>query len=227
MLLREAGITEVAGLLLDLGVSSHQLDAADRGFSFRADAPLDMRMNAASGETAAELVARSTERELTRILQEYGEERWAARIARFIAEERGRKAITTTAQLASLVSAAIPKPAQPRDTHPATRTFQALRIAVNDELAALEQILQDGAGLLARGGRIAVISYHSLEDRIVKRGIARLTGKCECPPGLPVCRCGSTQVLRTVTRKPITPSEGEIRTNPRARSAKLRVAERV
>jgi 16S rRNA (cytosine1402-N4)-methyltransferase len=226
-LLAEHGVVEVDGFLLDLGVSSHQLDAAERGFSFRADASLDMRMDATGGSPASDLLARSSERELTRIFLEYGEERWAARIARFIVDERQRSPLVTTSQLAKLVASAIPKGAHPPDTHPATRVFQALRIAVNDELSALQEGLEGGVALLKPGGRIAVIAYHSLEDRIVKKKFARLAGACECPPGLPVCVCGARKTVRILTKKPVVPADREIRTNARARSAKLRVAEKL
>jgi 16S rRNA (cytosine1402-N4)-methyltransferase len=226
-LLDERSIASVDGVLLDLGVSSHQLDAGERGFSFRAEAPLDMRMGPTEGETAAELLARLDERELTRILFEFGEERWAARIARFVVDRRSHDPIWTTKQLADVVMAAVPKGARPADIHPATRVFQALRIAVNDELGALRDALHSAVRLLARGGRIAVISYHSLEDRIVKQAFARFAGKCECPPRLPICQCGATEVIRLVTRKPVVPTAGETAANPRARSAKLRVAEKL
>jgi 16S rRNA (cytosine1402-N4)-methyltransferase len=226
-LLTELGVKEADGILLDLGVSSHQLDAAERGFSFRSEAPLDLRMDRTKGSPASDLLARLSERELTRILKDYGEERWAARIASFIVAERQRTPILTTTQLAQIVAAAIPKKAQPPDTHPATRTFQAIRIAVNEELDALEEGLEGSVASLSTGGRIAVISYHSLEDRIVKRRFARLAGACECPSGLPVCMCGARQTVRILTRKPVTPSEQEVRANPRSRSAKLRVAEKL
>lgn len=226
-LLDAQGVSEVDGILLDLGVSSHQLEAGARGFSFRVDAPLDMRMNPTIGRTAARLLAESDEREIARILWEYGEERWAARIAKRIVERRAREPVATTKQLADLVSATIPKRAQPRDIHPATRTFQALRIAVNDELSALEEALAGGVPRLKPGGRFAVIAYHSLEDRIVKQTFARLSGRCQCPSGLPVCRCGARRTVEIITRKPVTPTEAEVRQNPRARSAKLRVAEKI
>ena len=226
-LLTDHGVAGVDGLLLDLGVSSHQLDASERGFSFRSEAPLDMRMSGTSGESASDLLARLSERDLARILLEYGEERWASRIARFVIEERAKTPIRTTTQLARIVTAAIPKRAQPPDTHPATRTFQALRIAVNDELGALQEGIEGAVASLKAGARIAVISYHSLEDRIVKRRFARLAGACECPPGLPECRCGAHAFIKTVTRKPVAPAQAEIDLNPRSRSAKLRVAERL
>lgn len=226
-LLDERGISTVNAILLDLGVSSHQLDAGERGFSFRADAPLDMRMDPTAGETAAELLARLDEGEIARILWEYGEERWAARIARFIVERSVREPIRTTKLLVDAVMAAVPKAARPPDIHPATRVYQALRIAVNDELGALREALDAGVGRLAPGGRMAVISYHSLEDRIVKQTFARFAGRCQCPPGLPMCRCGATEVIRLLTRKPVVPTANEIADNPRARSAKLRVIEKL
>jgi 16S rRNA (cytosine1402-N4)-methyltransferase len=226
-LLDERNIASADGILLDLGVSSHQLDAGERGFSFRAEAPLDMRMDPTAGESAAELLARLDERELARVLWEYGEERWAARIAKFIKERSARDPIHTTKQLADAVLAAVPKGARPSDIHPATRVFQALRIAVNDELGALQEGLDSGVGRLAPAGRIAVISYHSLEDRIVKQTFARFAGRCQCPPGLPMCQCGATEVVKLITRKPVVPSAAEVAHNPRARSAKLRVAEKL
>jgi 16S rRNA (cytosine1402-N4)-methyltransferase len=226
-LLASHSIRRVEGALLDLGVSSHQLDEPGRGFSFRADAPLDMRMDPTHGETAAQLLERLDEKAITRALYEYGEERWAARIARFIVEERRSKPLTTTMQLAQLVQRAIPKSAQPKDIHAATKVFQALRIIVNDELGALKQALSEAISLLAPGGRIAVIAYHSLEDRIVKEMFLRLAGRCECPPGLPVCVCGARSVIRILTRKPVIPDTAEIARNPRSRSARLRAAEKL
>ncbi|HHV93908.1 MAG TPA: 16S rRNA (cytosine(1402)-N(4))-methyltransferase RsmH [Firmicutes bacterium] len=217
----------VDGILFDLGVSSPQLDAAERGFSYRHDAPLDMRMDPSSPVTAADLLATLTEEELAKILLEYGEERWARRIARFIVEERRRSPIMTTGHLVDVIKAAIPKGARSAGPHPARRTFQALRIAVNRELEVLERALVDAIKLLRPRGRIAVISFHSLEDRIVKQTFARLAAGCTCPPELPVCICGKQAELRILTRKPIVPTEREIADNPRARSAKLRVAEKV
>lgn len=226
-LLDAHSIGKVSGILLDLGVSSHQLDAGERGFSFRADARLDMRMDPTQGETAGEWLERADEAEIARVLWEYAEERWAARIAKFIVEQRQRRPIETTKQLADLVSAAIPKKAQPRDIHPATRVFQGIRIHINDELGALQSVLEDGIGCLAAGGRIGVIAYHSLEDRIVKQTFVRLTGRCQCPPGLPICQCDPKAIVALVTRKPVIPGEAEIKANPRARSAHLRVAEKL
>ncbi len=226
-LLRQRSIERVEGALFDLGVSSHQLDEPGRGFSFRADAPLDMRMDPTQGETAAQLLERMDERAIAKALYEYGEERWAARIARFIVEERRTKPLKTTLQLAHLVQRAIPKAAQPSDIHAATKVFQALRILVNDELGALKEALSQTISLLAPGGRIAVIAYHSLEDRIVKETFLRQAGRCECPPGLPVCVCGARSVIRILTRKPVIPDTAETARNPRSRSARLRVAEKL
>jgi 16S rRNA (cytosine1402-N4)-methyltransferase len=226
-LLDAYGIGQVHGITADLGLSSHQIEAAERGFSFRADGPLNMRMNPTEGETAAELLARLSERELTRILQEYGDERWAARIARFIVERRAREPLRTTRQLADLVYAAIPKKAHPRDIHPATRTFMALRMAVQDEPGALHDLLHDGVARLKPGGHIAIISYHSGEDRLVKQTFLRLSGRCACPPDFPECRCGARRIVDIITRKPVIPTEAERRQNPRARSARLRAARKV
>ena len=225
-LLDRAGIGDVDGILFDLGVSSHQLDTGERGFSFRVDAPLDMRMNPTAGMPASELLARLNEREIGRILREWGEERWSARIAQFIADRRKLKPISTTRDLVEVVEAAVPRKAWPRDIHPATRTFQALRIAVNDELTAVEEGIEAGVGRLRVGGRVAVISFHSLEDRIVKQAFQRLSGRCECPPRLPECRCGAKQIIKVLTRKPVMATEEEVKRNPRSRSAKLRAAER-
>lgn len=226
-LLRQRSIERVEGALFDLGVSSHQLDEPGRGFSFRVDAPLDMRMDPTQGETAAQLLERMDERAIVKALYEYGEERWAARIARLIVEERRTKPLKTTLQLANLVQRAIPKAAQPSDIHAATKVFQALRILVNDELGALKEALSQTISLLAPGGRIAVIAYHSLEDRIVKETFLRQAGRCECPPGLPVCVCGARSVIRILTRKPVSPDMAETVRNPRSRSARLRVAEKL
>jgi 16S rRNA (cytosine1402-N4)-methyltransferase len=219
------GVTQIDGLLFDLGVSSMQLDRPERGFSFRADGPLDMRMSPDAPATAAQLVQELPEAELARIFFEYGEERWSRRIARRIVERRRRRPFTTTADLAGVVREAIPR-RDPSGIDPATRVFQALRIAVNRELEVLEGALIQGAELLAPGGRIAVLSYHSLEDRIVKQTFAWLSGRCRCPKTLPACACGARPLLQLVTRKPLVPSEAERHANPRSRSAKLRVAER-
>ncbi len=225
--LDELNITEVDGLLLDLGVSSHQLDAAERGFSFRVSAPLDMRMNTQSEVSARDIVERYSYEELAAVLQEYGEEKYARKIARKIVQEREAAPVTTTDRLADIVSGAVPAAYRHGRIHPATRTFQALRIAVNDELGVLKKVLETAWKRLRGGGRIAVISYHSLEDRLVKRSFQSLLGKCTCPPELPVCVCENAGSLKLVNRKAIVPEESEIARNPRARSAKLRVAERI
>jgi 16S rRNA (cytosine1402-N4)-methyltransferase len=211
------------GLLADLGVSSMQLDEGSRGFSFRRDGPLDMRMGR-EGRSAAEIVATASAEELTRIFREYGEERMAAKIARGIVAERTRNPITTTRHLARIVAHV--KGTRER-IDPATRVFQALRIEVNQELVALSRFLTAAAQRLNARGRMAVISYHSLEDRIVKEAFRRDSGVCMCPPRLPTCVCGARRVLRVMTRRPIRPSEAEMHSNPRARSARLRAAEKI
>ena len=227
-ILVEANVPYVDGFLFDLGVSSPQLDIPERGFSYREDAPLDMRMDPGRHtQTAAEVIATYSEADLARIIRDYGEERWATRIAAFIVAARARHPIETTSQLVEIIKAAVPAAARREGPHPATRTFQALRIEVNDELAVLGKGLQAAIRWLSVGGRIAVISYHSLEDRIVKQTFNRLAQGCICPPELPVCICDNKPVLRVLTRKAILPSEEEVAKNPRARSAKLRVAEKV
>jgi 16S rRNA (cytosine1402-N4)-methyltransferase len=220
-------IAAVEGILLDLGVSSHQLDTAERGFSFTQDAPLDMRMNRDRGPDAADLVHTLSAEALEGIIRRFGEERWAGRIARAIVTRRGQSPIRTTGDLAGVVAGAVPKSADTARIHPATRTFQALRIAVNDELAALQRALNDGMDCLKPGGRFSVISFHSLEDRIVKNAFRDAEQGCICPPDLPVCACGRKPTMKVVTRKPVVPGDAEIRDNPRARSAKLRTAERI
>lgn len=226
-LLDRHGVGKVDGVLMDLGVSSHQLDQAERGFSFRHDAPLDMRMDLQGGTTAAELVAELSEADLETTIRDYGEERFARRIARRIVQEREKEPILTTGRLARVVESAVPPPARHGRIHPATRTFQALRIAVNDELGVLQRGLDAAVERLAPGGRVVVISYHSLEDRIVKTTFRRYEGECTCPPRVPFCQCNPLRVLKVLTRKAVEPDEGEIAANPRARSARLRAAERV
>ncbi|MDI6693361.1 MAG: 16S rRNA (cytosine(1402)-N(4))-methyltransferase RsmH [Anaerosomatales bacterium] len=227
-LLVEARIPYVDAFIFDLGVSSFQLDEAGRGFSYHRDAPLDMRMDAASSQpTAADIVNSYSEEDLARIIREYGEERWASRIAAFIVAARARHPITTTGELVDVVKAAIPAAARRAGGHPAKRTFQALRIEVNQELRSVERGLEAAIRWLVPGGRIAVISYHSLEDRIVKRVFAQASQGCVCPPGLPECRCGRVPVLQIVTKRPVVPRAEEVEANPRVRSAKLRVAEKV
>jgi 16S rRNA (cytosine1402-N4)-methyltransferase len=219
----EAEIEKVDGVLADLGVSSLQFDSQTRGFSFRFDAPLDMRMNADSNsENAAELLETLSEFEIARIIYEYGEERLSRRIARRIVEKRENgEPVKTTKELAVLVEKAVGRGKKDK-IHPATRTFQALRIAVNGELEILEQFVRDSIDILKKGGRFAVITFHSLEDRIVKQTMQKLSGKCFCPPKFPQCVCGAKTEIEILTRKPIVPTETETEENPRARSAKLR-----
>ena len=222
---RELGTARVDGILLDLGLSWFHLRDAKRGFSFLAEGPLDMRMVTRSGATAADLVNSLARGDLARILREYGEEKKANAIAKAIEQARSRGPITSTMQLAEIVSSVFP-PYPPRRVHPATLTFQALRIAVNDELGALRDALEQAVPLLRPGGRIAVITFHSLEDRIVKHTFVEQARPCVCPPRMPVCRCGKRAELTIVTRRPVTPSDEEVAMNPAARSAKLRVAQR-
>jgi 16S rRNA (cytosine1402-N4)-methyltransferase len=227
-LLAEAGLAYADGFLFDLGVSSPQLDFAERGFSYHTDAPLDMRMDPESGGiTAGEVVNTYDEADLARVIRDFGEERWASRIAAFITAARARRPLKTTGELVEVIKDAIPASARRSGQHPARRTFQALRIEVNRELERLETALRSAVRWLSASGRVAVISYHSLEDRTVKRVFAELSKGCVCPPDLPVCRCGFKPVVRVVTRKAIMPSAEEVAANPRARSAKLRVAEKL
>ncbi|HUC93142.1 MAG TPA: 16S rRNA (cytosine(1402)-N(4))-methyltransferase RsmH [Paenibacillus sp.] len=231
--LREAGVPErdgipqVDGILFDLGVSSPQLDEAERGFSYQHDAPLDMRMDREGTLTAYEIVNEWEEREISRILDRYGEEKFARRIAKEIVKARARKPIETTGELAELVKAGIPAAARRTGGHPAKRSFQALRIAVNDELGAEEEALLQAVRCLAPGGRVSVITFHSLEDRICKQLFAKFVEKCSCPPDFPLCVCGAKGVLKLVNRKPIEPGPEELAANPRSRSAKLRIAEKL
>ncbi len=220
------GETGADGIILDLGVSSHQLDDPARGFTYRADAPLDMRMSRDGGYSAADAVNTLSEDELVRIIRDYGEERYAGRIARRICQERQTKPIRTTGELADAVRAAIPAKARQAAGHPAKRTFQAIRIHVNDELGVLERSLDGMIDFLNEGGRICVITFHSLEDRIVKNIFRKNEKPCTCPPDFPVCVCGKKSKGRVITGKPIVPGENEIRENNRAHSAKLRVFER-
>ncbi|BCA80534.1 16S rRNA (cytosine(1402)-N(4))-methyltransferase RsmH [Desulfuromonas sp. AOP6] len=226
-ILQSLGVERVDGILLDLGVSSHQLDAVERGFSFRADAPLDMRMDTTSGQTAADVLASASAEELTRIFREYGEERWAGRIARRIVALRPDKPLLTTEQLADLVRDTVPGGHKPARIHPATRVFQALRIHVNGELDHVAQGISRGLELLKTGGRMVVISFHSLEDRIVKQFFQRQAQRCICPPQLPYCSCGHEARLEILTRKAVRAGEEEVADNPRARSAVLRAARRL
>ena len=224
----EAGEREVSGVLADLGVSSLQFDSPARGFSFRHDAPLDMRMNVESDEeTVAQLLARLSEAEIARIIFEYGEERRSRRIARLIVERReAGRPVETTAELAELVTRAVGRKRTDR-IHPATRTFQALRIAVNRELEGLAEFIETSVDLLQPQGRLCVISFHSLEDRIAKRTLRRLSGHCECDVRAPACSCGARRAVEILTRRPVTPTDEEAEENPRARSAKLRAARKL
>jgi 16S rRNA (cytosine1402-N4)-methyltransferase len=224
---REAGFDPVDGILFDLGVSSMQLERSDRGFSFQTDGPLDMRLGPSADRTAVDLVNGLSVAELQRIFQEYGEERYARRIAQSIVAQRAHGRIQTTAELARTVTSAVPARDSRTRIHPATRVFQALRIAVNDELIRLSAALPQATDLLRAGGRLVVISFHSLEDRIVKRFMREESRGCVCPPGIPVCACGHAPRLQPLTARPISASLEEITANPRARSAKLRAAERV
>ena len=221
------GIPGVDGMLFDLGVSSPQLDEIERGFSYMGDAPLDMRMDAGDSLTAYEVVNTWPEERLNRILWDYGEERYARRISRAILEHRAKKPIATTLELVDIIKGAMPAAALREKQHPAKRSFQAIRIAVNDELGAISQMMETAPDKLNKGGRLCVISFHSLEDRIVKSGIAARENGCTCPREAPICTCGFVQTLKSVSRKPILPSAEELEQNPRSRSAKLRVAERV
>ena len=226
-LLEEAGAEALDGALLDLGVSSPQLDTAERGFSYHEDAPLDMRMDQRQTITAADFLNTADEREIMEVIRDYGEEKWAARIARIICEHRNEKPFETTFDLVHAVDAAIPKAVRRKDDgHPARRTFQAVRIAVNDELKPLEQALKDLTDCLKPGGRICVITFHSLEDRIVKRCFKTLENPCICPPKAPICTCGRKPVVKVLAGGAVAPSADEVERNPRARSAKLRVAEK-
>ncbi|MEY8316364.1 16S rRNA (cytosine(1402)-N(4))-methyltransferase RsmH [Oscillospiraceae bacterium 50-58] len=217
----------VDGMLFDLGVSSPQLDDGSRGFSYMADAPLDMRMDREERLTAADVVNGWPQEELRRIITQYGEERYAPQIAGAIVRRRADRPISTTLELAEVIKSAMPGKALREKQHPAKRTFQAIRIAVNDELASVERMLRRAVPRLNRGGRLAVITFHSLEDRIVKTGLADFARGCTCPPDFPVCVCGKTPDIKLINKKPILPTEQEIEENPRARSAKLRVAEKL
>ncbi|MBQ4157685.1 MAG: 16S rRNA (cytosine(1402)-N(4))-methyltransferase RsmH [Clostridia bacterium] len=227
-LLSEIGITRVDGVLLDLGVSSYQLDARERGFSYHDDAPLDMRMDASQPFNARNIVNEWDEKDIARILRDYGEENWAVQIARVIADRRKLAPIETTSQLVHIIDAAIPKKFRAKDnSHPARRTFQALRIAVNDELEPLVPAINDFAQMLNPEGRLCIIAFHSLEDRLVKNAYQTLQNPCTCPKQFPVCVCGKKPLVKIITRKPIVSGEEELKENPRARSATLRIAERI
>ena len=226
-ILDELELPGVDGMLFDLGVSSPQLDDGSRGFSYLADAPLDMRMDRSEGLTAAQVVNTWSQEELRRILFQYGEERFAPQIAGAIVRRREERPIETTLELVDIIKGAMPAKALREKQHPAKRSFQAIRIAVNDELSSVERMLRRAVPRLNRGGRLAVITFHSLEDRIVKTVLADFARGCICPPDFPVCVCGRTPDIRLVNKKPILPSQEEIQNNPRARSAKLRVCEKL
>lgn len=225
--LEDLNIEKVDGIIFDLGVSSFQLDIPERGFSYNYDMPLDMRMDKNQTTTARHIVNGYEEHELSRILWEYGEEKWAARIAKFIVQEREHEFIETTGQLVSIVKKAIPKQVRQEGSHPAKRTFQAIRIEVNRELEILENTMKDAVDCLNEGGRICVITFHSLEDRIIKNAFNDLNKDCICPPEFPKCMCDHRRKLKIITRKPVLPSEEELVENRRAHSAKLRIGERV
>ncbi len=225
--LDQLGIKEINGALLDLGVSSFQLDNEERGFSYMKDAPLDMRMSQSDSFTARDVVNTYTEKELTEIIRNYGEERWASRISKFIVQKRKDAPVETTGQLVEIIKAAVPASARRDGPHPAKRTFQAIRIEVNDELEQLKLAVGNFCDVLADKGRLCIITFHSLEDRIVKNILNNRANPCTCPKEFPVCVCGKKADIRKVTGKPILPAQEEIEENPRARSAKLRVAERM
>ena len=224
-LISEKGLDKVNAAILDLGVSSFQLDEINRGFSYQNDARLDMRMDLSQSKSAYEVVNKYSEAQLRDVIFSYGEERWAARIAKFIVEKRKDGAIETTGELTSIIKAAIPKGARSGGPHPAKRTFQAIRIEVNDELSALKDAVEDFADIIVSGGRMSVITFHSLEDRIIKRAFLGLVNPCTCPADAPICICGKLPKAKILLRKPVIPEEEEIIDNPRSRSAKLRAIE--
>ena len=225
--LKDLGISGVDGILLDLGVSSPQLDDGQRGFSYLADAPLDMRMNNEDSLSADTIVNTWSYDELKRILYDYGEERYAPKIAAAICSRREQKPIRTTLELVDIIRSAMPPAALREKQHPAKRSFQAIRIAVNDELNSVAKVMEDAIPALNKGGRLAVITFHSLEDRIVKNAMANAAKGCTCPPNFPVCVCGKKPLVKIVTRKPIVSGDEELERNPRARSAKLRICEKL
>ena len=225
--LNKLGIESIDGFLVDLGVSSHQLDVPERGFSYMQDAPLDMRMDNDAELSAYDVVNTYSEAELKRVIKDYGEENWSARIAKLIVERRATMPIRTTFELVDAIKAAIPKKMRDENQHPAKRTFQAIRIEVNRELDVIEKTLLAAVDMMNEGGVLAVITFHSLEDRIVKNVFKKLQYSCTCPPEFPVCICNSKQVVEIITRKPILPSENEVEMNPRSRSAKLRAARKL
>ncbi|QOX63562.1 16S rRNA (cytosine(1402)-N(4))-methyltransferase RsmH [Anoxybacterium hadale] len=225
-ILEEQGISEIQGAVLDLGVSSFQLDNSERGFSYMQDAPLDMRMSRDDSLTADIVVNEYEQKELTELIKKYGEERWASRISEFIVKERKKQRIRTTGELVNVIKAAIPASARREGPHPAKRTFQAIRIEVNDELGQLERAASEFIDVLGEGGRLCIITFHSLEDRIVKEAFQRRVNPCTCPKEFPICTCGKKPDVKKISGKPILPSPQELEMNPRARSAKLRVIEK-
>ena len=227
MVLKDLGIERVDGILLDLGVSSYQLDEGERGFSYMKDAPLDMRMNRDNDFSAYNVINEYSEEDLYRIIRDYGEEKFARRIASFIVENRQEKNIETTLELVEIIKSAIPAKARREGPHPAKRTFQAIRIEVNSELSILNKTIEDGVGKLNKGGRMAIITFHSLEDRIVKNKFRDLAVSCRCPKEFPVCVCGEKAKVKVISRKAIEPTKEEVDINPRSRSAKLRVIEKL
>lgn len=225
--LEKIGVYKIDGVLADLGVSSHQLDEAERGFSYMQDAPLDMRMDVRCEFSAYDVVNTYAEDELAKIIKDYGEDNWAKRIAKFIVEERVNKPIETTGELVDIIKKAIPKKARIDGPHPAKRTFQAIRIEVNNELGVITKMINDASSIMNEDGRICIITFHSLEDRIVKNAFKYLASDCICLQHLPICQCDKESEVKIITRKPILPSAEEIEVNPRSRSAKLRVAEKI
>ncbi|RCW51374.1 16S rRNA (cytosine(1402)-N(4))-methyltransferase RsmH [Halanaerobium sp. MA284_MarDTE_T2] len=226
LILKKNNIKKVDGILLDLGVSSPQLDNADRGFSYNKDGPLDMRMNKNQNKTAADILNSYSEDKLSKIISRYGEENWAARIAEFIVKARKKKKIERTSELVEIIKAAVPASARRSGGHPARRTFQAVRIETNNELKQLEKMIEKSILYLNKKGRICIISFHSLEDRIVKHTFRELAKDCTCPPDFPICVCDKKSEVKVITKKPVTADKSELEENPRARSAKLRAAEK-
>lgn len=226
-ILKELNIDGLDGILLDLGVSSHQLDVAERGFSYMNDAPLDMRMDMTADFSAMEVINNYSRDELLRVIRDYGEEKWASRIVDFIVRERSQKTIETTFELVDIIKAAIPAAARREGPHPAKRTFQAIRIEVNKEIEILKDAVNDCISVLNPGGRICIITFHSLEDRIVKNVYKERQNPCTCPPSFPICVCNKKSDVKIVTRKPVVPTDTELDINPRSRSAKLRIAEKI